>query len=102
MATHDADKAEENPADRRTMTRDPNATGGPIVETGETDKDGNAVTISGSTHLTANIDGKWYVVNTRGERLIKRAYDTESEAVAAAQKHNEKRTTVDSVDKTKG
>lgn len=49
MATHDADKIDEKPSDRRTMTRDPNATGGPIVESGETDKDGRRVTTAGST-----------------------------------------------------
>jgi len=35
MSTHDADKTNSNPVDRRTMTRDPNATGGAIVESGE-------------------------------------------------------------------
>ncbi|QWY83194.1 hypothetical protein [Rhizobium phage RHph_X2_24] len=88
MATHDADKTRPNPADRRTMTRDPNATGGPIVESGNTDKKGNAVTTAGSTHLTTNIDGKWYVVNSRGEKLVDKAFDTESDAVAEAQKRN--------------
>lgn len=87
MPTHDADKTGSTPAERRTMTRDPNATSGPVVETGET-KGGNHVTHAGSTHLTANIDGKWYVVNTRGEKLLKTAYETESEAVEAAQKRN--------------
>jgi hypothetical protein len=87
MSTHDAD----DEAERRTMTRDPNATSGPVVETGETDGKGNHVTIGGSTHLTANIDGKWYVVNSRGEKLLQKAYSTESEAVEAAQKRNPSR-----------
>lgn len=91
MSTHDADKTGETPAERRTMTRDPNNTTGAIVETPATDKDGNHVTEAGSTHLTANIDGKWYVVNTRGEKLLKTAFDTETEAVAEAQKRNDKR-----------
>ena len=70
MSTHDADKTNSNPVDRRTMTRDPNATGGPIVETGET-KGGHNVTIAGSTHLTTNIDGKWYVCDSRGEPSVR-------------------------------
>lgn len=82
MATHDADRI-----GHRTMTRDPNATGGPIVESGEM-KGKNHVTIGGSTHLTANIDGKWYVVNSRGEKLLQTAYETETEAVVEAQKRN--------------
>lgn len=99
MATHDADKIDEKPSDRRTMTRDPNATGGPIVESGETDKDGRRVTTAGSTHLTTNIDGKWYVCDTRGELIDNKAYETESEAVEVAQKANEARTAVPDVDK---
>lgn len=95
MATHDADKAEANPVDRRTMTRDPNSTGGPIVETGETRK-GLRVTAAGSTHLTTNIDGKWFVCDTRGEPILKKPFDTESEAVVEAQKRN-----VDQSDKDK-
>lgn len=92
MATHDADKAMSNPTDRRTMTRDPNATGGPIIETGETDKKGNRITAGGSVALTTNIDGKWYVCNSRGELTFgKTEYDTESDAVEAAQKINGKR-----------
>lgn len=87
MSTHDADKTNSAPEDRRTMTRDPNATGGPIIESGEV-RNGLPVTVAGSTHLTTNIDGKWYVCNTRGELLSKTAYDTESEAVEEAQKHN--------------
>lgn len=87
MSTHDADKTNSNPVDRRTMTRDPNATGGPIIESGEM-RDGLRVTVAGSTHLTTNIDGKWYVCDTRGELLSKKAYDTESEAVDAAQAKN--------------
>lgn len=87
MPTHDADKTGKTPADRRTMTRDPNSTAGPIVESNETRR-GNRVTTAGSTHLTANIDGKWYVVNTRGEKLLKTPFDTESEAVDAAQERN--------------
>jgi hypothetical protein len=91
MSTHDADnKPTENPADRRTMTRDPNAPGGPIVETEET-KRGNHVTVAGSTHMTANIDGKWYVVNSRGEKLLQRPFDTETEAVEEAQRRNPER-----------
>lgn len=86
--SHDADKTEQNPAERRTMTRDPNNTGGPIVESGKEDKDGNAITTAGSSHVTTNIDGKWYVVNTRGEKLIDDPFDTETEAVAAAQERN--------------
>lgn len=95
MSTHDADKTGETPAERRTMTRDPNSTGGPIVETGTTDAKGNNVTAAGSTHLTANIDGKWYVVNTRGEKLLQTAFETETEAVAEAQKRNDKRSDTD-------
>lgn len=95
MSTHDADKTGETPAERRTMTRDPNSTGGPIVETGTTDAKGNGVTAAGSTHLTANIDGKWYVVNTRGEKLLQTAFETETEAVAEAQKRNDKRSDTD-------
>lgn len=87
MSTHDADKTRPNPEDRRTMTRDPNSTGGPIVESGETRK-GLRVTVAGSTHLTTNIDGKWYVCDTRGTPLLKTPFDTESEAVAEAQKRN--------------
>lgn len=88
MATHDADKTMSNPVDRRTMTRDPNSTGGAIVEAGETMKGGHRVTVAGSTHLTTNIDGKWYVCDTRGEPILKRPFATESEAVAEAQKRN--------------
>lgn len=88
MSTHDADKTNSNPVDRRTMTRDPNATGGPIVESGETDSKGNRLTVAGSAFLTTNIDGKWYVCDTRGNPVDKKAYDTESEAVDAAQKRN--------------
>lgn len=87
MPTHDADKTNSNPVDRRTMTRDPNATAGPIIESGET-RNGLRTTVAGSTHLTTNIDGKWYVCDTRGELLSKTPYDTESEAVTEAQKHN--------------
>lgn len=87
MPTHDADKTNSNPVDRRTMTRDPNATGGPIVESGEV-RDGLPVTVAGSTHLTTNIDGKWYVCDARGNPLSKTPYDTESEAVDAAQAKN--------------
>lgn len=88
MSTHDADRTDKAPSDRRTMTRDPNATGGPIVEGRDSDKDGNRRTTAGSTHLTTNIDGKWYVCNTRGELLSDTPYDTETEAVTEAQKHN--------------
>lgn len=88
MATHDADKNGATPADRRTMTRDPNSPGGAIVESGQHDKDGNAITIAGSTHMTANIDGLWFVVNTRGEKLVVDAYQTEHEAVSIAQQFN--------------
>ena len=96
MATHDADKTRPNPVDRRTMTRDPNATGGPIVETGETDKKGNHYTAAGSIACTTNIDGKWYVCNSRGELAFgKTDYETESEAVEAAQKLNGKSTDPD-------
>ena len=91
MATHDADKSGPTEARRRTMTRDPNATGGPIVETPETDGDGNHVTAAGSTHLTANIDGKWRVVNTKGEPLLKKEFDSESDAVEYAQEKNNAR-----------
>lgn len=87
MSTHDAGQLAFNPADRRTMTRDPNAPSGPIVETGEM-RNGLRVTVAGSTHVTANIDGKWYVTDTRGEKLLKKAFDTETEAVAEAQKRN--------------
>lgn len=86
MSTHDADKI-GNEKERRTMTRDPNATSGPVVESGEV-RNGLRVTHAGSTHLTANIDGKWYVVDTRGEKLLKKPFDTESEAVDEAQKRN--------------
>ena len=90
MSTHDADRTDKAPSDRRTMTRDPNATGGPIVEGRDSDKDGNRRTTAGSTHLTTNIDGKWYVCNTRGELFDGMGpYDTETEAVTEAQKHNE-------------
>ena len=89
MATHDAGKLGDTPAERRTMTRDPNSPSGPVVETKE-QRGGNYVTEAGSTHLTANIDGKFYVVNTRGEKLLKTAFDTETEAVAAAQERNGK------------
>lgn len=88
MPTHDADKTGETQAERRTMTRDPNATSGPIVDSGETDKNGNPITTAGSVACTANIDGKWRVVNARGEPLTKVEYDTESDAVEAAQKKN--------------
>lgn len=91
MSTHDADPLPNaNPADRRTMTRDPKATGGPIVETGGKDKDGNMTTIAGSRYLTTNIDGKWYVCNTRGEPFdLQQPFTTESEAVADAQRRND-------------
>lgn len=90
MASHDAGKLEKNPADRRTMTRDPNAPGGAIIENGSSkDRDGNNTTIAGSSHITTNIDGKWYVCNTRGEPFdMESPYDTESEAVEAAQEKN--------------
>lgn len=88
MSTHDADKTGDTPAERRTMTRDPNATSGPIVETGETDKDGNHITAAGSVACTTNIDGKWRVCNSRGEPFTKTEYETESDAVEAAQKKN--------------
>ncbi len=89
MSTHDADKTNSNPVDRRTMTRDPNATGGPLVESGESDKNGNPISVAGSVAATTNIDGKWYVCNIRGELTFgDKAYDTESEAVDAAQKLN--------------
>ena len=91
MATHDADKTNSNPTDRRTMTRDPNATGGPLVESGNFDKKGNPVSHAGSIAATCNIDGKWYVCNIRGELTFgEKAYDTETEAVDAAQKINTK------------
>lgn len=89
MSTHDADKTNKAPSDRRTMTRDPNSTGGAIVEGRDSDADGNRRTTAGSTHLTTNIDGKWYVCNTRGEPYNDTAYDTETEAVEEAQKHNQ-------------
>lgn len=89
--THDADKTGKTAPERRTMTRDPNNTGGPIVESGETDENGNAVTTAGSVYLTANIDGKWYVTNSRGEKLLVEPFDTESEATAEAQRRNDAR-----------
>lgn len=90
MPTHDADKTGGNPSERRTMTRDPNATSGPIIEDGTaTDSKGRRKTVAGSTHLTTNIDGKWYVCDTRGEPILKTPFDTESEAVEAAQKRND-------------
>lgn len=99
MATHDADKTGKTPASRRTLTRDPNATGGPIVESGEKDENGNAVTTAGSVYLTTNIDGKFYVCNTKGEKLLIDPFDTESEAVAEAQRRNQARgVAVDPVD----
>lgn len=71
------------------MTRDPNATGGPLVESGNFDKKGNPVSVAGSIAATTNIDGKWYVSNIRGELAFgEKAYETESEAVDAAQKIN--------------
>jgi len=90
MSTHDQDnKPISNPADRRTMTTDPNATGGPVVEDGTT-KDGLTKTIAGTTHLTTNIDGKWYVCNTRGEPFdFTQGFTTESDAVAEAQRMND-------------
>lgn len=91
MATHDADKTGKTAPERRTMTRDPNNTGGPIVESGEKDENGNAVTTAGSVYLTSNIDGKWYVVNSRGEKLLIEPFNTESEAVAEAQRRNDAR-----------
>lgn len=102
MSTHDADKNAANPADRRTMTRDPNSTGGAVVETGEMRGD-LRVTAAGSTHLTTNIDGKWFVCNTRGEPFDGKKFgpfDTESEAVEVAQKHNSPEV-VDREDKAK-
>lgn len=91
MATHDADKTNTNPSDRRTMTRDPNMTGGPLVESGKEDKKGNPVSAAGSIAATTNIDGKWYVCNIRGELTFgEKSYDTETEAVDAAQKLNRK------------
>ena len=90
MSTHDADKTNKAPSDRRTMTRDPNSTGGAIVEGRDSDSDGNRKTTAGSTHLTTNIDGKWYVCNTRGEPFDGMGpYDTETEAVTEAQKFNQ-------------
>lgn len=86
MSTHDADK-KGNPAERRTMTRDPNAPSGPVVESGEV-RNGLRVTNAGSTHITTNIDGEWFVVDTRGEKLLQKAFKTESDAVAEAQKRN--------------
>lgn len=89
MATHDADKTNANPSDRRTMTRDPNATGGPLVESGKMDKKGNPISHAGSVAATCNIDGKWYVCNIRGELTFgDKSYATETEAVDAAQKLN--------------
>lgn len=89
MSTHDTGKNADKPADRRTMTRDPRAPSGPIVESG--DMVGKLrKTTAGSTHLTTNIDGKWYVCDTRGEPLLKTAFDTESEAAEVAEKHNAK------------
>lgn len=86
MASHDADKTGDTPASRRTMTRDPNATSGPVVlQPGDESR-----TIAGSTHLTTNIDGKWYVCNPKGEPVLKKPFDTETEAVAAAQERNGK------------
>lgn len=90
MSTHDADKTNKAPSDRRTMTRDPNSTGGAIVEGRDSDSDGNRRTTAGSTHLTTNIDGKWYVCNTRGEPYdVNQSFDTETEAVVEAQKFNQ-------------
>ena len=67
-----------------------------IVETGETDKKGNHYTAAGSIACTTNIDGKWYVCNSRGELAFgKTDYETESEAVEAAQKLNGKSTDPD-------
>lgn len=91
MPTHDADKTNSNPTDRRTMTRDPNATNGPLIESGKTDKKGNPISVAGSVAATTNIDGKWYVCNIRGELAFgEKTYETESEAVDAAQKLNKK------------
>lgn len=94
MTTHDAGKLNSNPAERRTMTRDPNAPSGEIVESGEK-RDGQRVTVGGSTHLTTNIDGKWYVVNSRGEKLVETPFDTESEATTEAQRLNDASTGAD-------
>lgn len=91
MSTHDADKLDANPSDRRTMTRDPNATNGPLVESGNFDKKGNPISMAGSVAATCNIDGKWYVCNIRGELTFgEKTYPTETEAVDAAQKLNTK------------
>lgn len=91
MSTHDADKTNSNPSDRRTMTRDPNATGRPLVESGKVDSKGNPISVAGSVAATCNIDGKWYVCNIRGELTFgDKAYSTESDAVEAAQKLNAK------------
>lgn len=89
MSTHDAQKLADNPADRRSMTTDPNGNHGIIHENGRT-KDGQRMTDVGTTHLTTNIDGKWYVCDTRGNPMdMSQAFATESEAVAEAQKHND-------------
>lgn len=75
----------DNPADRRTMTTDPKAPGGAIVETGKKDGDGNRVTVAGSRFLTTNIDGQWFVCNTRGEPLdINKPFSTEGAAMNEA------------------
>jgi hypothetical protein len=74
---------------RRTMTTDPKAKSGPIVETGATDEHGNPITAAGSTYLTTQIDGKWYVCNTRGELFDKdQAFDTQSQAETEVHRRN--------------
>lgn len=80
---------DETTQGKATLTRDPNNRSGPIVKTGETRK-GNPVTEAGSTHLTSNIDGKWYVVNARFEKILQTPFDTEQEAIDAAQERNNK------------
>ncbi|AHJ10756.1 hypothetical protein P106B_73 [Rhizobium phage vB_RglS_P106B] len=72
----------------RINTRDPNMRSGPIVEA--TGEDGKKLprTIVGSTHLTAEIDGKWFVVNTRGEKILQQEFVTEADAIEEAQKRN--------------
>lgn len=75
-------------SEHRSKHIDPNAPSGPIVERVTLDHKGKPVTVAGSTHTTANIDGKWYVVDPRGEKLLQRPFDTEEDARHAAQDRN--------------